>query len=368
MNEADFCFLEQLHQISQLSFFVYDNHRNLLKDFKPVISPDFPQQYLKRAVQQQKITIYSVKNGGCFTAVGLNDGKLLVIWQAPSRLVQLSVEKQASCRVKAALQLCYFNFYHKRLFDQQINFLSESPPVNQIYQQTPETQRDILAHSDYLLEIKAFEAIQNGNLSEFQLRLNQLLQSGKPGTLVPENEVRNLKDVIITGITLLTRAVIKGGMLPEIAYEMSDISIQNLEKLTSVPEVITYMKQLPEVFIEKLQATTKYSDVPVVFAIQEYVFKHLTEKITLNELATAVGYSKNYLTRLFKEKTGLTISSYIRQQKILEAKNQLASTNRSISKIAVDLGFVDQSHLTKVFNHYEKMTPQEYRKQCCLLE
>lgn len=368
MNETDFYFVEQLHQISQLSFFVYDNHRNLLKDFKPVISPAFPQQYLKKVNQQQKLTIYSVKNGGCFTALDLNAGELLVIWQAPSRLAQLSVEKQTGCQVKAALQLCYFNFYHERLAGEQISFFSESPPANQIYQQTPETQRDVLAHSDYLLETKAFEAIQNGNLSEFQLRLNQLLQSGKPGTLVPENEVRNMKDVMITGITLLTRAVIKGGMLPEIAYEMSDISIQNLEKLSSVPEVITYMKQLPEAFIEKLQATTKYANVPVVFAIQEYVFKHLTEKITLDDLATAVGYSKNYLTRLFKDKTGLTISSYIRRQKVLEAKNQLASTNRPISKIAVDLGFVDQSHLTKVFNHYEKMTPQEYRKQCRLLE
>ena len=73
--------------------------------------------------------------------------------------------------------------------------------------------------------------------------------------------------------------------------------------------------------------------------------------------------SASYLSRLFKKETGLSVSSYIRQQKIEMAKNLLRFSDSSMIEIANQLAFSSQSHFIQQFREVTGITPKKYRDE-----
>lgn len=72
--------------------------------------------------------------------------------------------------------------------------------------------------------------------------------------------------------------------------------------------------------------------------------------------------STSYLSRLFKKETGISVSDYIRRQKIDMAKNLLKYSEYSMIEIANRLSFSSQSHFIQQFREIVGMTPKKYRE------
>jgi len=87
---------------------------------------------------------------------------------------------------------------------------------------------------------------------------------------------------------------------------------------------------------------------------------NLTEKIGLDALAQHVGLSRYHLLRLFRDSTGLPPHAFQNQLRVDLAKSLLAK-GLAISRVAVEAGFSDQAHLTRVFRQYTGATPRQYR-------
>ena len=98
-----------------------------------------------------------------------------------------------------------------------------------------------------------------------------------------------------------------------------------------------------------------------ISACKDYIYSHLKERITIEDLAEELGVSASYLSRLFKKETGDSVSAYIRRQKIEMAKNLLQYSDYSMIDIANRLSFSSQSHFIQQFREYEGMTPKKYR-------
>jgi AraC-like DNA-binding protein len=96
---------------------------------------------------------------------------------------------------------------------------------------------------------------------------------------------------------------------------------------------------------------------------QEYIFNHLYETIPLSLLADKVGLQENYLSQLFKKETGLTITRFIQQEKVEEAKKLLELTPEPVTAIAAKLNFYDQNHFNKIFKRHTGLTPKRYRNK-----
>jgi AraC-like DNA-binding protein len=95
----------------------------------------------------------------------------------------------------------------------------------------------------------------------------------------------------------------------------------------------------------------------------DYIEKHLTEEIKLDDIAGAAGYSKYHLNRIFAEVTGQTIHKYIRERRLAESAVRLTSTDISIATIAQDAGYTSQQAYTLAFRQLYHDTPQAYREQ-----
>lgn len=99
-----------------------------------------------------------------------------------------------------------------------------------------------------------------------------------------------------------------------------------------------------------------------IIKVIEYIEAHLNEKIGLEEVANAIGYSKYHLHRMFTSITGLSIHDYIQRRQLSEAAKLLIFSNKSIMEISLIAGYESQQAFTNVFKQMYKKSPNEFRK------
>jgi AraC-like DNA-binding protein len=84
---------------------------------------------------------------------------------------------------------------------------------------------------------------------------------------------------------------------------------------------------------------------------------------TPRDYAAKMNITPNYLNALCRKKSGKSAGELIRQRILLEAKRLLAHSTMSISEIAFQLGFEDNSYFGRYFRRYTRLTPGEFRQQ-----
>lgn len=100
-------------------------------------------------------------------------------------------------------------------------------------------------------------------------------------------------------------------------------------------------------------------------AVQEacrYIRDHLADELTRDHLAATVYISPDYLSHVFREKTGQSLTSYILGQRIQRAKELLLTSGHSVRDIALMCGFQNISYFAKQFRRATGEAPQTYRK------
>lgn len=99
----------------------------------------------------------------------------------------------------------------------------------------------------------------------------------------------------------------------------------------------------------------------LIAQIQFWLRTNLTTEDTLEDIAKQFGISLRSLTRRFKAATGETATQYWQKSRIEVAKDLLSSSNLSVQDIALQVGYQDQGHLTRVFKKILQLTPKTYR-------
>ncbi len=95
----------------------------------------------------------------------------------------------------------------------------------------------------------------------------------------------------------------------------------------------------------------------------DYIEEHLSEKLDLDIVASAVHYSKYYLHRTFTTSVGLTIHDYIQRRKLTEAAKLLVFSKKPIIEIALIAGYESQQAFTSIFKAMYKKSPNQYRRE-----
>ncbi len=95
--------------------------------------------------------------------------------------------------------------------------------------------------------------------------------------------------------------------------------------------------------------------------IRAFVEEHYAERISLADVAHALGYTPSHLTHLFRRSTGKPITAWIIERRILAARRLLASTDRTVTSVAEEVGFVDLGHFGRQFARLTGCSPRRYR-------
>ncbi len=100
---------------------------------------------------------------------------------------------------------------------------------------------------------------------------------------------------------------------------------------------------------------------PEIQTVCNYMMAHYQEKITLDNIADVVKYSKYHISRLFKQYMNITIVDYLIRLRIKKAKELLLDGNYSIKQISYQVGYSDPNYFTWAFKKQEGISPAKYR-------
>lgn len=95
---------------------------------------------------------------------------------------------------------------------------------------------------------------------------------------------------------------------------------------------------------------------------KELIEANIDDGLTLEMLAIACNLSKRHFTRAFRQSTGMAPYQWLQHRRIDKAKKLLAKSAISLSTVASDCGFADQSHFSRAFLRIAGMTPREWRR------
>lgn len=138
-----------------------------------------------------------------------------------------------------------------------------------------------------------------------------------------------------------------------------------MKRADAVTRSITDLSEWIGVLIKEVSGnlTVRDETQSVVDKAKHYIAKHMSEELSREDIAGHVCLHPDYLARLFKKDTGLTISEYVLKERIALAKQMLAKTELPITSIAYELGYGNYSHFSKMFKKATSVGPQEYRKR-----
>lgn len=248
-----------------------------------------------------------------------------------------------------------------QIFDtEQQNLISklEQEKVKNVVNQLEEENQ--ITHNTYNIEQTITNYVRKGETELLKEYFSKApaIRSG----ITSEDFIRQMINMFIVTATLVSRAAIRGGLDVEEALSLSDAYIQKCELEKSVESIMNLQYRMVIDYSERVEKL-KYGDSPskLVSDVQNYIRHHLSESIKTEDIAKSLYISRSYLSVRFKEETKENISTFITKIRIDEAKRLLRYTDKSLTMIALYLGFSSQSHFTRVFKTFTSLTPKEYR-------
>jgi AraC family transcriptional regulator len=94
---------------------------------------------------------------------------------------------------------------------------------------------------------------------------------------------------------------------------------------------------------------------------QEMLHAHFQETVRLGEVASRVGIHPVHLAREFRKFHGCTVGQYVRKLRVEAAARKLAESDLPLATIALETGFANQAHLSRIFKLVTGLTPARYR-------
>ncbi len=113
----------------------------------------------------------------------------------------------------------------------------------------------------------------------------------------------------------------------------------------------------------QLIETARENEHPHIKHIKKYIAAHLTEKITLAEIADAVHLVPHYCSSLFSKYEGVSIVDFIIAERVELAKSLIALNVMTLSEISGHVGFCDYNYFSRMFKRVTGVTASQYKKQ-----
>lgn len=145
--------------------------------------------------------------------------------------------------------------------------------------------------------------------------------------------------------------------------------------LTVISNMTTQPADIPKLYaqsIDTLANTFLFHDTSTIsnedltersVHMKKYIEEHFADPdLSVNGIAQHFNLSPNYISKYFKEQTGVGLLKHIITRRITEAKRLLLETNETISKISEQVGFYNANVFIRSFKKMEGTTPREFRK------
>ena len=231
------------------------------------------------------------------------------------------------------------------------------------YELTEDENANLHRHQNQ--ELLFYKNVANGNVEaiEQNCKNHRFMDHTGVGKL-SRDPLQNLKYHFVVSVALITRLVVDNGMEMEKSYRLSDYYIQQLDDIHTLDGIEKLHDMMVLDYTEQMRILHQSAHLsrPMSECLN-YIYSHLKERITIEDLAEYTCNSTSYISRLFKEELNTSASDYIRTAKLNASKNLLRFSDYSLIDISNYLSFASQSHFSQLFQKETGMTPKKYREK-----
>ncbi len=175
-------------------------------------------------------------------------------------------------------------------------------------------------------------------------------------------DLDTIRTRLVELIVLLSRGAVEGGVSTKEIFGLNGQYIKQVLEVDTIDDLYFCVNQILIRFVDAvfIYRNSKHGD-SIKRSIQ-YIKQNYMNKITLEEVASAVHVSPNYFSKIFKEETGINFATYLNQVRVEGAKKLLAAHETSLVDVAYLAGFEDQSYFSRVFKKYTGLSPRRYKE------
>ena len=205
------------------------------------------------------------------------------------------------------------------------------------------------------------QAMKSGNTAEARHILNDILAN-----LIAGGSPKSFKFMQYRAIELailLSRAARDPALNERMALADNNAYIRAIQDAVNVDELSRILYRMTEELGNQIQDFQGINHSSALKRAKYFLMENFTRKISLEEIASASGFSAPYFSTIFKEEVGENLSSYLNRLRVEKAKIMLRESNYALSEIARSCGFEDQSWFSKIFRHFTGISPGKYRNQ-----
>ena len=215
----------------------------------------------------------------------------------------------------------------------------------------------------YNSEFEKYHAIQIGDVDTVAENFKTIRANFNSGKgVLSDDPVRNTRYHMIISTAITARICIDGGMPHNDSYALSDIYIQAADKCNTHEGILDLFEEMHLDYAKRMRDLKKEDVVSIhVRKCIDYIRNHIHEKITIDLLSEHVGRNPSYLSSLFAKETGMSIHTFVINERVESAKSMLIYSDLSFLSIANTLGFSSQSAFISTFKKMTGMTPKEYK-------
>ena len=171
-----------------------------------------------------------------------------------------------------------------------------------------------------------------------------------------------IKSRVYELLALISRAAIDAGAYPDEIFRLNHNFFQDVTATADIEALCFLLTGLMNKYIDSLFSFSSIKNLDVVSKATHYMRRNCQRKMTLDDVAKHVFLAPTYFSKIFKQETGQSFSSYLNQLRIEKSKHLLLVSGLKLVDIANLSGFEDQSYFTKVFKRITGVSPGEYKR------
>jgi AraC-like DNA-binding protein/ligand-binding sensor protein len=164
-------------------------------------------------------------------------------------------------------------------------------------------------------------------------------------------------------VVLLFREEIHPGHNGTVALEANNRCLKQVQEAKTIEELTDILHSIVKRIAGQISSFQGIRHGAALRKAERFIRENFTRKISLQEIATASGFSAPYFSTIFKEEMGENLSKYLNRLRVERASHLLLETDLSLSEIAGACCFEDQSWFSKIFKAYTGLSPGKYRSQ-----
>ena len=212
----------------------------------------------------------------------------------------------------------------------------------------------------YAAENKMLEAMAKGDVQAALAAYENFHQFQLAPRL--RSPLREFKNYTIILNSLFRKAIEQASVHPYYLDHISARFALELETLGSVEEGRRLRVRMVKEYCRYVQQYSLRQYSPLIQKVINEINLHLDAPLSLKTLAAQCYISPSYLSNVFKQETGQTLTDYISRRRMERAARLLLTTNARVAVVAEEVGILDVNYFTKMFKNATGQTPTAYRR------